>query len=187
MKADRQAGGNAVKKMHQLRREIKSLSAKDDVLTKKDFDATEANIIKHLPAILSGTSGKDFVNQKLAFINAIVDKKEYTDKNLHDIRKGFKDIIYTTAIYTDFKEETPAASWSEDDLKKARSMAHELGLFNDAGIALSFLQPGEIRKAGTEEGKHLWAIRRRWLAEKRKLKKEVIAYLHEIRLVPSNK
>lgn len=186
IKADRQAGGGALNKIRQLRKEIKEVSAKGVVLTKKDFDDMEAGMIKYLPAVLPITSGEDFVAQKLIFINGIIDKKEYADKDLHDIRKGLKDIIYITAVYKTFKEETPAASWTEEDLKKAGTLAHDLGLFNDTGIALSFLQPREIRKAGAEEGKHLWAIRRRWLAEKRKLKKEVAGHIHEINLVPAS-
>jgi len=186
IKADRLAGGGDLHKIHQLRKEIKDLSAKGVFLAKKDFDDMEAGMIKHLPAVLPGTSGEDFVGQKLIFINGMIDKKEYADKDLHDIRKGLKDIIYITAVYKAFKEETPAASLTEEDLKNAGTLAHELGLFNDAGIALSFLQPPEIRKAGAEEAKHLWAIRRRWLAEKRKLKKEVVAHIHEIKAVPAS-
>ena len=183
IKADRQAGGTVQGKTRQLKGEIKQLSAKEDFLSKKEFDGIETNMIRNLPAVLPIELIKDFVGQKLTAINGIIDQNKYGDKDLHDIRKGFKDIILVAAIAKDFKENAAVPSWTKDNLKKADAMAHELGSFNDAGIALAFLLPRDIKKAGIEEGKHLWAIRRRWLAEKRKLKKEILAHLREIRMV----
>jgi len=177
IKADRQTSGIALKKMRQLRKEIKDISANATFVSKKEFENIETALIKSLPAVLSLTAGPDFVNQKLLRINAIIAKKEFGDKDLHDIRKGLKDIIFVTAMYENSTEESPAVGWVEDDVKQAAAMANELGSFNDAGIALSFLSPPEIRKAETGEGKHLWAIRRRWLAQKRKLKKEILPKL----------
>ena len=114
-----------------------------------------------------------------------MDKNKYGDKDLHQIRKGFKDIIYVTAIAKDFNEYSSVPSWAKENLKKADAIAHELGSFNDAGIALTFLPPREIRKADPGEANHLWAIRRRWLAEKRKLKKEILPRLRSLNLTRS--
>ena len=185
IKADRQAGGTVQGKTQQLKREIKQLSAKEDFLSKKEFEGIEANMIRSLPSVLPIELIKDFVGQKLAPINGIFDQNKYGDKDLHDIRKGFKDIIFVTAIAKDFKEYSAVPSWTKDHLKTAEAIAHELGSFNDAGIALTFLLPRDIKKAGIKEEKHLWAIRRRWLAEKRKLKKDIVVHLQEIRIVPA--
>lgn len=177
IKADRQAGGTALKKTRQLKKEINDISANATFVSKRELENTGTAMIKSLPAVLALTAGQDFVKQKLSGINDIIAIKEFGDKDLHDIRKGLKDIIFIAAIYENFNEESPAVGWMKEDVKKAEAMAHELGSFNDAGIALSFLSPNEIRKAETDEGKHLWAIRRRWLSQKRKLKREIMPQL----------
>jgi CHAD domain len=185
IKADRQAGDAVPGKMHELKRDIMQLSAKEDFLSKKEFDGIEANIIRNLPVVVPIGLITDFVGEKIVSMNGIMEKNKYGDKDLHEIRKGFKDIIYVTTIAKDFKEYGPVPSWAKETLKKADEMAHQLGSFNDAGIALTFLLPRDIRKAGAEEESQLWGIRRRWLAEKRKLKNEILPQLRSMKLAPS--
>jgi CHAD domain-containing protein len=171
-------------KMTFLKKEIKDLSARKDVfLTKRKFEEIEKDMIKELPLIVQGTFVKDFIRQKLDFISEIIAKGDYRDKELHSIRKSLKDITYVTKIFKeDLKIRMPAGASGRIDLKKAESLSHDLGLFNDAGIALSFFELSEIKKAGAKEKESLLSVRRKWLSEKRELKKDILKHIPEIKL-----
>jgi len=163
-------------KIHSLEKEIKELTGKrSDFLTKKEFEEIEQGIIDLLPRDWNDAVIKSFFQQKLKIINGVFVKGDYKDAELHNVRKNIKDIIYIMRIYRDdLKTPLPFDFWNEAELKKAESFSHKLGLFNDACIALSFLALAQIKKAETAEWEHLQGMRRQWLAEKRKLKKEVL-------------
>lgn len=163
-------------KIYVLEKEIEEFAEKrDDFLTKREFAEIEEKIIKQIPVISGDVFMKNFFQQRLNVINEIVSKGEFKDKELHSIRKSIKDIIYITRIFRDgLKAPRPFPFWNETELKKAENLSHTLGLFNDACIALSFLVPADIKKADTGEKEHLQSVRRQWLAEKQKLKKDIL-------------
>jgi CHAD domain-containing protein len=163
-------------KVHSMEKEIQELAGKrNDFLTKKEFEEIEENMIKRLPIVWKDAVIRNFFQQKLHVINEVAGKGEYKDKELHNIRKSIKDIIYIMRIYRDdLKMPFPFPFWNEAELKKAEGFSHKLGLFNDTCIALSFLAPSQIRKTETAEREHLQLLRRQWLAGKRKLKKEIL-------------
>jgi len=171
-------------KVHTLEKEIKELAEKRDYfLTKKEFEEIEENIIKQVPVVSEDALIKKFFEQKLNVINKVISKGDYKDKELHSIRKSVKDIIYIMRIFRDdLKGPLPFPFWNEAELKKAENLSHTLGLFNDACIALSFLEPAQIKKAGTGEKEHLQSVRRKWLGEKQKLKKEILNEMPAIKL-----
>ncbi len=171
-------------KIQTLKKEIKELGSKRDLfITKKDFGEMVRRIVKHLPVILPGTLVQDFVQQKQDIINGIIAGADYKDKNLHNIRKGIKDIVYISRIFTDdLKIRASLPFRTKAELVKAEDLAHSIGLFNDAGIALSFLKLSEVRKANGKEKEHLRWLRNQWLAEKRKLKKDILQGLPQINL-----
>ena len=171
-------------KLHDLKKEVKELAAKkDDFFTKKEFEEMEENIIAHLPVFIGSAGIKNFVQQKKNTINAIVLKRDFKDKELHSIRKSIKDIICITAISaSDLRVRLPVSFWNDEKSTKAEDLSNTLGSFNDASTALFFLEPSEIKKTQPEEKKQLLSIRRQWLAEKRKLKKDILRQLSGIKL-----
>ncbi|HEY6504891.1 MAG TPA: CHAD domain-containing protein [Chitinophagaceae bacterium] len=168
--------GRSRNKIYVLQKEIKELANKrDDFPAKKEFKETEDKLIQQLPVNAEDVLLKNFFQQKLTVISEVVSKGDYKEKELHSIRKSLKDIIYVTRILRDdLKIPVPFSWWDESELKKAENLSHTLGLFNDACIALAFLPPADIKKSGPGEREHLQALRRKWLAEKRKLKKEAL-------------
>ena len=169
-------------KMHELKRDIKDLGHKNHFPDKKDLQALSNNMISHLPPALPALA-KDFVSRKLETIRSIQARATYHDTELHSIRKSLKDIFYIIGIYhDDLRTPLPFSLWDEEETKKIESFLEKLGLFNDSVIALSFVSLGEIRKAGKQEKEVLQAIRRQWLAEKRKLKKDILQELPGIKL-----
>jgi CHAD domain-containing protein len=183
IKRIKEAGkGQPSEKMRDLKKEIRELADKDDFLSKKDLEAIEENMIDNLP-VAPAMLIKDFIEQKTGATREIISKGNYADAGLHTIRKNLKDISYIIGIYQDdLKTAVPFGFWTDEEVKKATDLTHVLGLFNDTSIALSLVPPTQIRKADNHEREHLRSIRRHWLAEKRKLKRDILESLPGIRL-----
>ena len=167
--------GRQSNKTHLLKKDVKELTARRNAfLTKREFKEIEKSIIELLPGIPADTLVKNFFHQKLQVISEIAVRGDYKDGELHDIRKSIKDIIYITRIFRDdLKTKIPFVFWNQDQLKKVEGLSHKLGLFNDACIALSLLQPANIEPDAIEK-ERLKAIRQTWFLEKRRLKKEIL-------------
>ncbi len=169
--------GNRLRnKISSLKKELAELMKKqNEILTKKEFADIEEKMIKVLHGKVSATLVKKFFLQKLSISKEIIAKADYKDKELHSLRKCFKDIIYIIRIFRDnIKKLLPFIFWDKAELKKTEDLSHTLGLFNDSYIALSFLSPADIRKTETAEKELLLLLRRQWLADKLKQKKEIL-------------
>jgi len=173
---ERADDGRFRNEVHSLEKKIKELEEKrSGFLTKNEFEAIEEDIIKVLPIASADVLVSGFFKQKLNVINKIASKSELSDQELHNVRKAIKDIIYITRIYRDdLNMPLPFPFWNEAELQMAESFSHKLGLFNDTCIALSFLASPEINKTKMPAHEHLQVMRRRWLSEKRKLKKRIL-------------
>jgi len=173
---ERADDGRFRNEVHSLEKKIKELEEKrSGFLTKNEFEAIEEDIIKVLPIASADVLVSGFFQQKLNVINKIASKSELSDQELHNVRKAIKDIIYITRIYRDdLNMPLPFPFWNEAELEMAESFSHKLGLFNDTCISLSFLASPEINKTKMPAHEHLQVMRRRWLSEKRKLKKRIL-------------
>lgn len=159
-----------------LEKEINKLrSQKKYFLNKNQFDEIEKRIVRYLPPQSNSNNIEEFILQKTRNIQAILSKKNYSDKDLHNIRKNIKDIIYIIKLLpNDVKFSLPAVPWNEDQLKDAESFAQLLGLFNDSCIELSFSKPATNKNTTA-------SIRHELLAQKRKLKKDILNKLPELK------
>ncbi len=167
-----------------LKKEIIDLAKKkDDWLSKKELAEIENGIIKKVPPIQSGAPIKKFFQQQTGIIKDIISRGNYPDKELHKIRKKIKDVVYIMEIFRqDLKKRLPFSFWDKAELKKAEDLADRLGSFNDAATALAFIKPADIQKAASPEKENLRALRSQWLAEKRRLKKEILSMMPTIKL-----
>jgi hypothetical protein len=59
------------------------------------------------------------------------------------------------------------------ELEEAEKLAHELSLFNDIYIALSFVRPAWLNEINPEERKLLQNIRTQWNLDKESIKKKL--------------
>ena len=177
------SGDRLHKTISSFKQELEELTKKkDEILSKKEVEEIEEKIKKHIPAKVHATLIKKFFLQKSGVIKEIIAKADKKDKELHSLRKNLKDIIYVISIFrVKFKTAFHILPWDRAELKKAEDLSHTLGLFNDSYIALSFLKPAEIKKGDQEEKELLLLLRRQWLREKRKLKKEILNKIPEIK------
>jgi len=151
------------------------MEKKDSFLTNEKIKEIEEKIKKYSLHKIGATLIKKFFLQKIAVIKEIIIQEYYKDKEVHNLRKNIKDIIYIAGIYRDdLKTRLPFMFWNKTEFKKAGELAHTLGQFNDVRIALSLLKPADIKKKDSDEKELLLSIRMQWLAEKRKLKIEIL-------------
>lgn len=164
--------------------EIKELKEKkDEFITRKELKDMEERFIQNSPAKIDNKLIEIFFRQKLDAISEIISKQNYKDDQLHIIRKCLKDLIYIIRIYRDdIKAPLHFLFWNKTDLKNAEVLAHTLGLFNDACVALSFSNSTAIKKNNKDEQEKLLEIRRNWLSQKRKLKNEILNKLYVIKM-----
>ena len=156
---------------------------KDEFLSKKELEEIEERFIENAPEKIDNELIKKFFLQKLDAIREIIAEQNYKDDRLHNIRKCLKDLIYIIRIFrNDLKIPSLFLFWNKTELKNAEDLAHTLGLFNDACVALSFVKISDIKKENKDKQEKLLIIRRKWLSEKRRLKKEVLVKLHVIKL-----
>ena len=164
--------------------EIEDLKKKkDEFLSKKELEEIEERFIENAPEKIDNELIKKFFLQKLDAIREIIAEQNYKDDRLHNIRKCLKDLIYIIRVFrNDLKIPSLFLFWNKTELKNAEDLAHTLGLFNDACVALSFVKISDIKKENKDKQEKLLIIRRKWLSEKRRLKKEVLVKLHVIKL-----
>lgn len=173
-------------RIHNLQKELELLKKEPGLLTKDDFESIERKVAAKIPIMPGEVLTRNFFLQNLDTIREVINRGIYKDKELHAIRKSMKDIIYITWIFRDdCKIPMPFLFWTDDEIKHCEDLAHRLGLFNDACIALSFLQTADIKKKTKQGQGYLAFVHRQWLAEKLRLKKEIIKELATIRLDPA--
>ena len=144
-------------------------------LSGKDFLAAELKLKKNLPNEMESAAIHAFFNLKLDHILSLANKGSFTDEELHSTRKSLKDIIYIIKLYhSEMKVKLPFIFWKKDQEEVAEQLAHELGTFNDLCMDLSFLKKAK-KMNNDSERKAMQSLRNIWLAEKRKLKKQIVS------------
>jgi CHAD domain-containing protein len=173
-------------KIRSIEDELLKLSEKTDlVLSAQELADIENQMTRHLPPILANERIEEFVSAKLRDIRNSIDTGKLRDKDLHSIRKNLKDIVYVASTLTNNNHGSlQLASLSPGQLQAADKLSHRLGLFNDACIALSFIPPKAIKADENGEKSPLLYMRRKWLAEKKSLKNEILQALSFIQPMP---
>jgi CHAD domain-containing protein len=182
IKAEKIRGHSSFVLVKRVRKEIGDLGKKREIfLSRQAFEEIGEKLVDRLPPVLSPALVEQFIHEKRGAIDLIMQRDRYTDIDIHSIRKNLKDILYVSSITTNELEITLSNSvWNRAVLEKTGDMADLLGSFHDAGTALSFLAPSEIKNAGENEKMALLSTRRRWLGEKRKLKENVLKQIDQM-------
>jgi CHAD domain-containing protein len=118
-------------------------------------------------------------------MNVILGLADYTDEEIHLIRKNLKDMIYVIEIFEKRYAGT-IGFWKKKQVKEAVELSDRLGAFNDGCINLSFLQPGKLNKLSVEEQGILYTVKLNWLKDKKALKDNLMIDLVSVirRLLP---
>ncbi len=156
---------------------------RQDFFQHKNFPAAERKLQEELPDKYNIETIKRFFRDKLDIIAGIIAAGTYHDKELHNIRKKLKDVLYIIKLYRiDIKKPLGFRFWNKAELQHVKGLEDKLGLVNDIHNALVLLQSEKINQFAGKEKKLLLSIRRQLVAEKRKLKTQIIFFLQELPL-----
>lgn len=165
---------NCIKEADRLKKEIKKLAGNKKIfLNKQQIKKIDKKMQKVLPLKTDPAFFTAFLHDRFDAIRKIIDKGSYSDKELHEIRKNIKDVVFINRIVRE-KLRINLVGYQDEKLQvKLEALAHLLGLFNDANISLGFLHA-----SGMKENNRLYS---ECLADKRQLKENILAEIKDTR------
>ncbi|MBS1567098.1 MAG: CHAD domain-containing protein [Bacteroidetes bacterium] len=147
------------------------------LLPEKYFAKHAASMGKQLPPQLAPETLRQFFIQKQDHIRYIVACANFSDEELHSIRKDIKDMMYVADIYTEeLKSSLALLFWQGGDRSKLDALAKDLGDHNDLASQLSWLRE-EMKHSKWQESKKLTPYLNALIREKKTLRDELISKL----------
>ena len=150
------------------------------VRCKKSFvqQAEKTNSI--LPEQFTAETLRYFFLQKMEAIRLVTEKGRFEDDELHTIRKSIKDILYVSDVYTeDIKSTLPLLFWAEGERERLKTLAQDLGKYNDTRNNLAWLQHTTTGYTG-EDKKDILMYYRAQVQEKKALRHKIIPALQSL-------
>lgn len=133
-----------------------------------------------LPDYLTTERIKKFVQENITAIRLLL-LVRITDKNLHNIRKHLKDLIYNIHTCSSFWGiPFPVIAWKNE--KNMTDLALELGNYMDTCNKLLFFEPAYTNLLPLEEKKILKDIQKDWMNEKKRQVKLVSEKINQLQL-----
>jgi len=160
------------KKIDKLQPELYKIFLKNPVnISKKKTDSVIRD--KFL-----AKSFRNFVRQKWTNVYAIVVSGEFSDANIHAIRKNLKDMFYNIEIYEELKHELFSLSaWKEKDKQYFDKILDELGSFHDKCTAIALLKFHRLNNLNIYDRELLERIKKEWIEDKIRMKKSLVEVL----------
>lgn len=147
--------------------------------------ASEKKIIKRLPEAFDMKRIVDFAQDKINKMEVLRQTRNNEDDDIHSIRKNLKDVMYAVQMIDDsLKPSFPTVFSGADDKNKMEQLSDQLGLFTDMSAALSYTEPGYIKKVNADEKKQLLLLRTQWLKRKQEIREAVLKELQYINAAP---
>jgi CHAD domain-containing protein len=123
---------------------------------------------------------RSFVKQRWDTVHTILKSGNYSDTNLHLIRKNLKDIFFNLKIYEKATpEKSLCTSWRGKDEAFFVQILAMLGSFQDKCTGIDFLKTSNINGLNENNLQLLKQIKTVWIKEKKILKK---ALLHQLKI-----
>ena len=150
---------------------------------KKAIKKTGELTVEEINSIQSGK----FINNNCKAIIVIIKSRNFSDVNMHSIRKYLKDIFYTVQQLKDVDEATKfnIAKFSDIEKKYFDELLDELGNFQDKITSITLLEDQWLQPLNTFNRQILMHIKKTITADKNtikndlvnKLQNEIIPYL----------
>ena len=147
------------------------------LLSDQEMNKIEEDINEKLPSHLSDHSVRVFFTEKKKKARQIVRRGSWSDKDLHSIRKLQKDMVNISKLWNELKISSRYVFKKGRSLNKAEAVSDALGHLNDCTTAIGILSRAIINQSPKEYQQPLRQARRKWLADKRKMKQQIIAAL----------
>lgn len=160
-----------------------------NLVKEKPVAKSKNKIAAKLPEKISPEGFKKFAQQKWQAIHHILATGNFSDENIHTIRKLLKDLLYNLKADEAFDKQLSAMHiWKGKDAAYFADLLDELGIFQDKCTAVTLLKTGwlnQLNKPGQEQTKFLKKI---WTAEKLHIKQALVKKLKVIFIIlpPAN-
>jgi hypothetical protein len=125
--------------------------------------------------VFNGITAQDFeiyTGHNWKIIDSIISSKEFTDSNIHKIRKFMKDIYYNTQV---IKKLNARKTGSEDEnintkLQYFDKLLEDLGNFQDVCTSIELLDPHLLHSLNFSTQEFLAHIKKLFIDEKNAMK-----------------
>ncbi len=117
----------------------------------------------------------EYIRHKWAAINGFLLAGNFSDDNIHAIRKFLKDLFYNVKEYKGAKHKTiAAATLNGRNENYFESLLNELGRFQDQCTAIALLKNYWINSLNTYNKEWLENLKKQWIKDKVKMKQVLI-------------
>ncbi|WP_202552057.1 CHAD domain-containing protein [Ginsengibacter hankyongi] len=133
---------------------------------------------------INSICGVKFIEDNCAAIVAIIISGNFTDANMHVIRKRLKDVFYTIHVFEDAKNELKfcGSAITKAEMEYFDGLLEELGNFQDQITSLALLNDEWLNLLSTDDRQVLIAIKDKFSSDKNAIKNGIVIKLQsEIR------
>lgn len=126
-----------------------------------------------------------FINSNCMAIMAIIMNRDFSDVNMHEVRKHLKDIFYALQELKAPDKETEFNPFAiaKEEMEYFNQLLEELGNFQDACTSIALLDEHYLRKIISDNRKILMKIKETLIANKFTIKNNLINKL-QYQLIP---
>jgi len=163
-----------------LEQDINKLKAELTGVSFKKSIKKSIKIFKELDGKkINATCSAKFIVNNCAAITTVITSGNFTDKNMHAIRKNLKDIFYTINAFEDAKQKLKfgGSPIANNEMEFFNRLLEELGNFQDMITSLALLNNERLNPLSTEEREELLAIKEIFCAEKNSIKNRIVVKL----------
>lgn len=143
--------------------------------TEINFSKAKNEIVASIPGKFSPASFKLFIRKKWEAVKTIVVSENFSDTNLHRVRKNLKDLFYNLELFkgSEYKIMCRLACKNKR-ISYFKKLLKELGNFQDKCVAIG------LSEVYHKKPHH--PTRNKWEVEKERNKKKIIASLKAIHI-----
>jgi CHAD domain-containing protein len=170
-----------------LGRDIKKLKRKFSVIPHKKTIKKSIKTVNVAVRKISNIDPAKFINKNCRAIIAIIISRNFTDPNMHIIRKRLKDIFYTIHEFEEADEKIKfnGAKITNNEMEYFDQLLEEMGNFQDKTTSLLLLNGHWVQLLSIADRESLKGIKQIFTADKdvikndlvNKLKNELIPHL----------
>ena len=161
--------------LHLLQKEIEKIKPElAEIISGKPVNKSKKKTDASIPAEFP-FHFQQYVEKKWSAINAILLSGDFSDENIHAIRKILKDLFYNLKIADDPGKQNPANNiWNGKNDEWMNKFLEELGSFQDKCTSIALLKSYWIIGLNKYNQELLTGLKKSWIREKLSLKQLLI-------------
>lgn len=162
-----------------LQKKIAELSPEiEEIISQKPLSKLKRKTDSKLPETFLPVHFRKFVKQKWNSIYLIILSGDFSDDNVHLVRKQLKDLLYCLEIYEGLEYQFLSVTvFKGKDKSYFENLLDDLGIFQDRCTSVALLKSYWFTSFPAQHREQLESIKKKWIKEKTLLKKRIIKNL----------